>query len=68
MIELVSAAHGAIRGEKRRACKREVANRIKYLVAHELVRETGALWVQNARIADDECILEGSAKRVAGFP
>src|SRR5215469_3847303 len=68
MVELVAATHRAVSAEQGPARQRQIADRVQYFVANELVGETHALRVENAVVADDERVLERGAERVARVP
>src|SRR5207248_4418080 len=68
MIELMAAANRAIRAEQRPSGQREVANRIKHLVANELVRKADTFSVEDAVIADHQGIFQRGAERIARIP
>src|ERR1700674_4541368 len=68
MIELVAAANGTIGADKRRAGKRQVADRIDGFVSHEFIGEAHSLRIEDAIFSDHDRIFEGSAKRVARTP
>src|SRR5262249_36164477 len=68
VVELVAAAHRTVGAQQRRTGKREIADGVKGLVTDELVSKTRTLRVEDARVGDDQRVLERSAKRVAGAP
>src|SRR5262245_17375432 len=68
VIELVAAAHRTVSAEQRRPGEREITDGVKGLVADELVSKTRTLRVEDARVGDDQRVLERSAERVAGAP
>src|SRR5579871_3035594 len=50
VVELVAAARGPVRPEQRQARQRQIADRIKRLVAHEFICETQAFRIEDAII------------------
>src|SRR6185436_773966 len=67
-VQPVAAALRVIGSQDRRAGKRKVADRVKRLVAHELVGETQTFAVDDAVVADCDGVFERGAERKAGGP
>jgi len=67
-VQTVTAATGPIGPEDGCAGKREIADGIERLVAHELVRIAETFAIDNAVVANGDGILERGAKRKTGSP
>jgi hypothetical protein len=65
-IQAMTAANGPVAAQQRIAREREIAYGIKHLMAHELLRVAQALAIENAVIADGDCIIQRCAKGEPG--
>ena len=68
MIERMAAAARAELPEDRRARKRQIANGVEHLVAHEFVAEAQALRIDDAGVRNGDRILERCAQRESRLP
>ena len=67
-VQPMAAATGTEGAEDGRAGKRQVADRVERLVAHELVGIAKAFAVDDAVVADGDGVLERGAERETGSP
>ena len=58
MIEFMATAHGLVGSKQWLAREREIADRVKDLVTHELVGKAQTFRIEHAIFADDKRILE----------
>src|SRR3974377_2397675 len=68
MVELMTATNRAVGAEQGPSGKGKVADRIKHLVAHELIAEPGTLGIEDAVIGNDQGVLERSTQCVTRTP
>ena len=67
-IELVSRTIGPVETKDWRARKRQIADRVKRLVAHELVSVAQPFRIEDGVAVDRDGVLERGAQRVASPP
>src|SRR5215831_4031386 len=60
MVYLVATAHRAVGPENRRAGERQIADRVEYLVAHELVGKAQTFGIENPVVGENQSVLQRS--------